>query len=56
VLLANRQELLEQAEFFRRTLQAMESLIEANKGDALEELIANASQVRANWRMAARKA
>jgi prephenate dehydrogenase len=56
ILLANRQELLEQAEFFRRTLQAMEQLIDAGKGDVLEELIANASQLRANWRMGARKA
>ncbi len=55
ILLANRQELVEQTQLFQQTLQAMQSLIEAGNGEALEELIAQASQVRADWRMGSRK-
>lgn len=55
ILLANRQELIEQTQVFQQTLQAMQSLIEAGNGEALEELIAQASQVRADWRMGSRK-
>jgi prephenate dehydrogenase len=53
--MANKQELLEQTQFFQQTLQAMHSLIEAGNAEALEELIAQASQLRSNWRMGARK-
>lgn len=56
ILLANKQELLEQTQAFQQTLQAMLALVEAGNGEALEELIARASQVRAEWRMGARKA
>ena len=52
ILLANRQELLEQCKVFQRTLHAMELMIEAGNGDGLEGLIDQASQTRANWRMA----
>lgn len=55
ILMANKQELLEQAEYFQQTLQAMQSLIEAGNGEALEELIAQASQLRSGWRMGVRK-
>jgi prephenate dehydrogenase len=55
ILLANKQELLEQTQVFQQTLQAMQSLIEAGNGEALEELIAQASLLRSNWRMGARK-
>ena len=55
ILLANKQELIEQTQLFQQTLQAMQSLIEAGNGEALEELIAQASQVRADWRMGSRK-
>jgi prephenate dehydrogenase len=51
VLLANRQELLEQSGAFQRALQAMELMINNNNGEALEESIASASRVRAGWRM-----
>jgi prephenate dehydrogenase len=51
VLLANGQELLEQCRAFERALQAMELMIQAGNGDGLEEVIANASVARANWRM-----
>jgi prephenate dehydrogenase len=51
VLLANGQELLEQSRVFQRALQAMEVMIQAGNGDGLEEMIARASEARANWRM-----
>jgi len=51
ILLANKQELLEQCSAFRRSLQAMELMIETGNGDGLEEVIDKASQTRAIWRM-----
>lgn len=51
VLLANRQELLDQSGAFQRALQAMEVMITNNNGEALEDAIASASQARAGWRM-----
>jgi len=53
ILLANRQELLEQSRIFQRTLHAMEQMIEAGNGEALEGLIDQASQSRARWRLGA---
>jgi prephenate dehydrogenase len=55
ILLANRQELLAQSQAFQRTLKAMEAMIEAGNGDALEGFIGQASALRANWRMGQRK-
>jgi prephenate dehydrogenase len=55
ILLANRQELLEQSKVFQRTLQAMEQMIESGNGEALEGLIEQASQLRAQWRIGATK-
>ncbi len=55
VLLANRQELLDQLQAFQRALQAMELMITNNNGEALEESIASASRARAAWRMGAGK-
>ena len=51
VLLANKQELLDQSRSFQRALQAMELMIANSNGEALEESIGNASRARANWRM-----
>jgi prephenate dehydrogenase len=51
VLLANRQELLDQSQAFQRALQAIELMITNNNGEALEESIGNASRARAAWRM-----
>jgi prephenate dehydrogenase len=51
VLLANGQELLEQSRVFQRALHAMEVMIQAGNGDGLEDMIAKASEARANWRM-----
>lgn len=55
ILLANRHELLEQSRIFQRTLQAMEQMIESGNGDALEGLVEQASQARAQWRLGASK-
>lgn len=51
ILLANRQELLEQSKIFQRTLNAMEAMIESGNGEALESLIEQASQSRSQWRL-----
>ncbi len=55
VLIANREELLDQSKIFQQTLQSLEKLIASGDGDALENLIEQASETRANWRIASRK-
>jgi prephenate dehydrogenase len=55
ILLANRQELLQQSRIFRETLVAMEQMIDSGNADELEGLIERASSTRANWRMTGRK-
>ena len=55
ILIANREELLDQSRLFQQSLLALEKLIAAGDGDALESLIAQASETRANWHMAAPK-
>jgi prephenate dehydrogenase len=55
ILLANRHELLEQSKIFQRTLQAMEAMIESGNAEALEDLINQASETRAHWRMGTSK-
>jgi prephenate dehydrogenase len=55
VLMANRQELLQQSKIFRETLAAMEQMIDAGNAEALEGLIDQASRTRSNWRMNGRK-
>ena len=49
ILLSNREELLEQSKVFRANLQALEQMIGSGNGDALEDLIAQASDARAHW-------
>jgi prephenate dehydrogenase len=51
ILLANKHELLAQSRLFQNTLQAMEALIEQGDGEALEALVGQASEARAQWRM-----
>lgn len=51
ILVANREELLDQSRIFQQTLQDLEKLISAGDGDALEKLIEQASEKRANWRI-----
>ena len=51
IMVANREELLDQSKIFQQTLQSLEKLISAGDGDALEQLIEQASETRANWRL-----
>jgi prephenate dehydrogenase len=55
ILLSNREELITQSRHFLRALQELESAIKNNDPDALETLIDQASEARANWRMTAIK-
>ena len=51
ILIANREELLDQSKIFQQTLQSLEKLISSGDGDALEKLVEQASDTRANWRI-----
>lgn len=55
ILIANREELLEQSRIFQQTLQSLEQLISSSSADALEDLIEQASETRANWRITSQK-
>jgi prephenate dehydrogenase len=55
ILIANREELLEQSRIFQQTLQSLEQLISSSGADALEEQIEQASETRANWRITSHK-
>jgi prephenate dehydrogenase len=55
IFIANREYLLDQSKTFQQTLQSLEKLIASGDGDALEALIAQASQSRAKWRVASPK-
>ncbi len=52
ILMANREELLAQSKIFQHTLQYLEELIASGDGDSLEAMIGQASDTRANWRIA----
>jgi len=55
ILMANRQELLEQSKIFQQALQAMEAMIESSNMEALESQIAKASVLRSNWRLGSQR-
>ena len=55
ILIANREELLDQSRLFQQTLQSLEKLIAGGDGDALEQHIEHASETRAAWRIASPK-
>ncbi len=55
ILMANRQELIEQAKIFQRSLYDMLQKAEAGQADELEAMIDLASNTRAHWRMGHRK-
>lgn len=55
ILLANRDELLAQSKIFQQSLQSLEELISSGSGDALQALISQASETRANWRISSPK-
>ena len=50
-MISNREELLAQSKIFQRNLQALELMISSSNAEALEGLIEQASQARANWSM-----
>ncbi|MGL6108936.1 MAG: prephenate dehydrogenase [Rubrivivax sp.] len=51
VLLANREELLKQSQHFKQSLEALEQVIVAGDGPALQELLRVASEGRLKWQM-----
>ena len=51
IMVSNREELLAQSKIFQRNLQALELMISSGNGEALEDLIQQASLTRASWRM-----
>jgi prephenate dehydrogenase len=51
ILISNREELLEQSKIFQRNLHALELMISSGNGEALEGLVEQASNTRANWTM-----
>ena len=53
ILLANQSEVLAQAQHFRTALDQLEAFMRANDGQALQQLIQQASDARAQWQMSA---
>ncbi len=51
ILISNREELLEQSKIFQRNLHALELMISSGNSEALEGLLEQASDTRANWTM-----
>ncbi len=55
IMVSNREELLAQSKIFQRNLQALELMISSGNGEALEDLIEQASVTRSNWTMTSNK-
>ncbi len=55
ILLANREELLLQARLFKQALGDFERAMQADDGQAVEDLITLASATRTHWRMGAQR-
>ena len=53
VLLSNREEVLRQSLRFRHALDAIEHVMRSGNGEALEDLIRQSADARANWQMSA---
>ena len=51
VLISNREEIIKQSARFRHTLDALEHMMRSANGEALEEIIRHASQLRAGWQL-----
>jgi prephenate dehydrogenase len=51
ILIANREELIDQSRLFQRSLYALEKVIGSGDGDMLEKMIEQASDTRSGWRM-----
>jgi prephenate dehydrogenase len=56
VLLANREEVLKQAQRFRHNLQAFEQALQSGNSEALEDLIRGPAEERAAWQMGTSRA
>lgn len=54
IFLTNKHELLTQMQSFQQALRAIEDLIAQGNGHALEKLLAQASETRANWTLSSR--
>lgn len=54
VLLANRNEVLNQSRLFQQSLQQLEQLMRSDNHQALEDMLTLASETRAHWRMGQR--
>ena len=55
VLLANREQVLAQSRQFRRALEQLEGLMEAQDGQGLQDRLTLASAARAHWKMGAKR-
>ena len=55
IMISNREELLAQSKNFQHHLQELELMLSSGKVEALENLIEQASQTRAHWRMGQRQ-
>ena len=55
IMVSNREELLAQSKIFQRNLHALELMISSGNGEALEDLIEQASVTRSNWTMTSNK-
>jgi prephenate dehydrogenase len=53
ILVSNREEILKQSLRFRHTLDALEHVMRSGNGEALEDLIRQASDARSGWQMSA---
>jgi prephenate dehydrogenase len=53
ILIANREEVLKQSLRFRHTLDAIEHVMRSGNGEALEDLIKQSADARAQWQMSA---
>ena len=53
ILLANREEVLKQSQRFRQALDALEQVMLAGNGAALQELLRVSSEGRRQWQMGA---
>jgi prephenate dehydrogenase len=51
ILMANREEVLKQSQRFRQSLDALEQVMQAGNGPALQELLRLASEGRGQWQM-----
>jgi prephenate dehydrogenase len=51
VFMANRHEVLQQLRFFKRSIDTLAHMLDAENADALANIIAQASQMRSEWRM-----